>query len=229
MKDKTFSKAQLLALDTRKRAHLVNSLSGFKSANLIGTKSRSGQVNLAIVSSVIHLGSNPPLLGFISRPPQSERHTLENINETGCFTINSVHSEIVSAAHQTSARYARDQSEFDETGLTPYFCEPFFAPFVLESPIKIGLKLREQTQLSCNGTSLIIGEIETLLLPDHVVQPDGYIDMEAMDLVTISGLDSYHVTQRLYRLSYAKTSSELHPLTREGDPSSWAAIKAEID
>lgn len=36
------------------------------------------------------------------------------------------------------------------------------------------------------------------------MMPDGYVDIESLDLVTISGLDSYHSTQRLHRLSYAK-------------------------
>lgn len=50
-----------------------------------------------------------------------------------------------------------------------------------------------------------------------------------MEAVTISGLDSYHVTQRLYRLSYAKPNVPLHPLTLEGNPSSWAALKSETE
>jgi len=37
----------------RQRAHFINSLSGFKSANLIGTQSNAGITNVSIVSSVI--------------------------------------------------------------------------------------------------------------------------------------------------------------------------------
>ncbi len=48
--------------------------------------------------------------------------------------------------------------------------------------------------------------------------PDGYLDLERIDLVTISGLDSYHVTQRLDRLSYAKPDESLVSLNRRGDP-----------
>ena len=64
-------------LPERQRAAFINCLSGFKSANLVGTVSASGQANLALVSSVVHLGANPPLLAFISRPPSVDRHTLE--------------------------------------------------------------------------------------------------------------------------------------------------------
>ena len=46
------------------RINLINSCSGYKSANLIGTKSVDGITNVAIFSSVTHIGSNPALLGF---------------------------------------------------------------------------------------------------------------------------------------------------------------------
>ena len=50
------------------RINLINSSSGYKSANLIGTKSSNGIENVAVFSSVTHIGSNPPLLGFFCRP-----------------------------------------------------------------------------------------------------------------------------------------------------------------
>lgn len=83
MKDKNFTKSQITAMDERKRARLINSLSGFKSANLIGTQDKFGNNNLAIVSSVVHIGSSPPLLGFVSRPNTVDRHTLENVLQSG--------------------------------------------------------------------------------------------------------------------------------------------------
>ncbi|GGK45429.1 MULTISPECIES: hypothetical protein [Flavobacteriaceae] len=43
------------------KINLINSCAGFKSANLIATKSTDNNTNVAIFSSVIHLGSAPPL------------------------------------------------------------------------------------------------------------------------------------------------------------------------
>ena len=45
-----------------RRLNIINSISGIKPANLIGTSSNSGQSNLSIFSSVIHLGSDPALV-----------------------------------------------------------------------------------------------------------------------------------------------------------------------
>lgn len=228
MKDMNLSRQDIQTMDQRERARLINSLSGFKSANLIGTCDKQGLENLAVVSSVVHLGSNPPLFGFIVRPAESRRHTLENILETRHFTINSIGADFVQKAHQTSARYPKSASEFKAVGLTPYYDDMFPAPFVLESSLKIGLVLKEQISIESNQTQMLIGEVITIQAPKRAVMPDGYLDLEAIDLVTISGLDSYHVTQRLHRLSYAKPDKSLFPLTREGNPTSWEARELNL-
>ena len=62
-------------MPSRKRTHLINSCTGYKSANLLGTKSKNGKTNLAIFNSVIHIGSNPPMLGLILRPLTVKRDT----------------------------------------------------------------------------------------------------------------------------------------------------------
>ena len=106
------------AMEKRQRVRFVNSLPGFKSLALVGTRSGDGQSNLAMVSTVLHLGSDPPLLGMVSRPAEVPRHTLENIMETGVYTLNHVTESFFEKAHQTSARYPREVSEFEAVGLT---------------------------------------------------------------------------------------------------------------
>jgi len=138
-----FTGDEIGAMTSRRRAAFVNSLSGFKSANLVGSADEKGRTNLAIMSSAVHLGSAPPLLALIIRPGGEERHTLSNILATGCYSINHVSRDLVEAAHQTAARYDRSVSEFDATGLTPRRHPGFAAPFVAEAAISLGMELRE--------------------------------------------------------------------------------------
>ncbi|MFD2167404.1 flavin reductase family protein [Thalassotalea euphylliae] len=214
---KTFNRSTLNTLEARYRTRLINSLSGFKSANLIGTQDADGQLNLAIVSSVVHLGANPPLIGMIMRPNSVPRHTFSNIIDTGLFTINQISTEFWQAAHQTSARYEQEQSEFDVVGLTPEFLENFDAPFVAESQLKYGVKLLEVKHIEANNTEFIIGEVCQIHVADSAVRNDGYIDIESLETVAVSGLDSYHVTNRLSRLSYAKPDRPVASLTVDGE------------
>lgn len=199
-----FSGDTILAMETRKRAAFMNSLSGFKSASLIGTIDNNNITNLAIFSSVIHLGSNPALIGFINRPDTVDRHTFENILESNYFTINHICKSIFKQAHQTSARYPKDISEFDATGLTTEYINEFKAPFVKESNIKYGLEFIEKHELKINGTILVIGKVIEVILPESCLLSDGAIDIEMAETIAISGLDSYHTTEKMARLSYAK-------------------------
>ncbi|MEP6390518.1 MAG: flavin reductase family protein [Halioglobus sp.] len=191
-------------MDKKERAAFINSITGFKPANLVGTADAAGHSNLAIMSSVVHLGSHPPLLALVIRPNPVERHTLENILETGVYTINHVSANIVEAAHQTAARYPRDTSEFAATGLSELWIEGFDAPFVQQAAIRIGLKLRDQQTIALNQTHLVIGEIVHAHAPQDCFAEDGSIDIEAAGSVALSGLDSYHETRRVKRMAYAK-------------------------
>lgn len=214
---KHYKQNDLAQMKDRDRARFVNCLSGFKSANVIGTRDRRQQDNLAIVSSVVHLGSNPPFLGFVMRPQSVTRHTWENIEESGVYTINHVGESFFKQAHQTSARYPREQSEFDACDLTPEFMDGFHAPYVAESSLRIGMQLVEIIPIQHNDTALIVGEVRWVDVQEDAVQSDGYIDIEGLGTMTISGLDGYHLTSREARLSYAKPDEELQELTASGE------------
>lgn len=202
------SKENILHFEKLYRTAFVNSLSGFKSANLIGTISNEGKTNLAIFSSVIHVGANPPLIGILVRPASVPRHTYTNIKETNYFSINHINKEIFKQAHQTSARYDQNVSEFDECGLTPEYSNTIKAPYVKESKIKIGCRFVEEHLIKANDTIFIAGEILEVIIPDDILLNDGYVDIEKTGTITVSSLDSYHETERIARLFYAKPGIE---------------------
>lgn len=208
--EKTFHLNDILGLPDRFRRNLLNGIHGYKGAFLIGTKNINGYSNLAIFSQVIHIGANPPLVGVLFRPDSVERHTLENIRQTGEFSLNHVHSGIYKQAHQTSARYEMNQSEFIECGFKEEFIEPYKAPFVAECKIKCMLQFVEEHLFSINNTRLIIGKISLLRLPEDILSEDGFPSVEKADSVASCGLDSYFTGHKLGRLSYAKPGIEPH-------------------
>ena len=206
---KTFNEEDISQMEKFYRAKFINSLSGVKSANLVGTIDSDGLTNLSIVSSAVHIGANPALMGIVFRPATVSRHTFENINSTKEFTLNHISSSFFKQAHQTSARYAKEVSEFDEVGLTEEYLPGMKAPFVKESKLKIGLKLREIIHLDINKTEFVIGEICHVHLSDQFISSDGHIDIQALGSVGVTGLDSYHDLGKGTRLSYAKPGKEL--------------------
>jgi flavin reductase (DIM6/NTAB) family NADH-FMN oxidoreductase RutF len=134
---KKISLSEIIKMDKVPRLNLINSATGYKSANLIGTRSIDGKENVAIFSSVTHLGSEPPLVGFILRPTTVPRDTYKNIKETDFFTINHITEEMIADAHHTSANYEQGVSEFEETNLTSEYLDDYKCPFVKGSPVRL--------------------------------------------------------------------------------------------
>ena len=191
------------------RLKLMNSITGIKSANLIGTISKTGFTNLAIFSSVVHLGSDPALIGFVMRPNKDvKRDTFNNILETKQFTINHVHSTFVEKAHYTSLNFNQDQSEFDYCNLKSFYIDNYLPPFVKESKVKIGLKLNEIIPIKSNGCKFIIGEVEHILIDDSIdLMDEGALNLENSISVGVGGLNSYYSMNKIAQLPYPRLST----------------------
>ncbi|MBM3428665.1 MAG: flavin oxidoreductase, partial [Bacteroidetes bacterium] len=63
-----WSSTDLVDLEQRYRANLINSVAGFKCLHLVGTQSEKGNLNLSLFSSYFHLGADPALFGIVVRP-----------------------------------------------------------------------------------------------------------------------------------------------------------------
>jgi flavin reductase (DIM6/NTAB) family NADH-FMN oxidoreductase RutF len=203
-----YNQSEIQSWERFYRANFINSLTGFKSVSLIGTVNQNGQTNLGVFSSIVHMGSDPALIGYINRLRKAAPHTLANIESTGVYTINHILSSFLEKAHQTSAKYPDGVSEFEEVGLTPKYIDTFPAPFVGESLVRYGLTLQEIVPIKINSTFLVIGKIHSILLEDDLLKPDGFIDLHKAGTVCSNGIDSYYSTKPLARLNYAKPGQQ---------------------
>jgi len=201
-----YTRKKIDQLERKFRLNLINSITGIKPANLVGTRNEQNGNNLAIFSSAVHLGSNPPQIGLVMRPTEEvPRHTFDNINETGYYTINQVSKPFAKKAHYTSAKLERNESEFERMKLKPQLIDGFQAPFVEESAIKIGMKHLKSIDLP-NKCVFIIGEIDLLIVPDEVVDELGRIDLSKFQAVGISGLNTYYELNRIDTFPYVRNN-----------------------
>ena len=190
---KKYNKEEIEELDRIYRINIMNSITGIKPANLIGTKSKEGLSNLAIFSSIVHLGSSPAQIGFFIRPQYKYRtDTFTNVKETGFFTVNHINSEVIEKSHYTSAKIPSDISEFDRMKIKEEYIDSFFAPFVKPSFIKIGLSVIKLMELP-NRCTLVIGEVDLIKIEDDsIISKEGRIDIKEAGSVGVSGLDRYY-------------------------------------
>lgn len=196
-------KQEIAELDKDYRRAFINSLAGFRQAVLVGTISKKGITNLAIFNSLIHLGAHPALFGLISRPGSVERHTLQNILDTGVYTLNYIQAKDYRKAHQTSARYRADVSEFEQVGFNELFHDGFQGPFVEESKVKIAMKFEEKIDITVNNTVLLIGSIEMVEISASLIGQDGFVELSKADTVISQGLDAYFIGSELGRVPHA--------------------------
>jgi len=195
----------ILAQESMYRRHFINTLPGPRGVHLVGTKGYRGQENLGVFSSFVHISaSSPPLLGFIMRPLTVPRHTYHHLKANKWFTINTLHPDFLEKAHQSSANYKLEESEFAATGLTPEYSEICKAPYVAESKIRIGLTFEEEHKISGIETYFIVGRVQEIFLPDEAVAETGHVDHELLQTMSVAGLDNYHEVGKGRRMPYAR-------------------------
>ncbi len=198
------SQKDIEGLPKIQRLNIINSATGIKPANLIATKSSEGQSNVAIFSSVVHLGSAPALIGFIFRPQHEKpRDTYLNIKSSGLYTINQVPTSKVEQAHFTSAKFPKEISEFSRCGFEEEYLFDFPVPFVKESALKMGLELVEELPIKSNNTILMIGKVLHLQFPDEMMADDGSLNLSHIQTAGISGVNTYYELNRMAQFPYA--------------------------
>ena len=195
------------ALSRVPRLNLINSCMGYKSANLIGTISKSGLPNLAVFSSITHLGSDPALIGFILRPTTVPRHTYSNIKDSNYFSVNAISESFIAQAHQTSANYPIDVNEFEVTGILPEWKDEISVPFVKESPVQLLCKYVNEYEIKENGTIHVIASIEKIFIKEDLLSDDHWIQLDKGNVVAINGLDGYVKTELIQRFPYARVGN----------------------
>jgi len=201
------NKDSIQQLEKFNRINLMNSITGISPANLIGTISNDSIENLAIFSSIVHIGSNPPLMGFIQRPTKKNRRdTYENIIETNKFTINHINSDMVERSHYTSVKFDKNESEFQKCRLTAEYLNNFQAPYVKESYAKVGLELEDIQSIKSNGCRLIIGRVERLYVPDSAIHKNGNIQLELLNSIGVGGLNTYYSLDKIAEYPYARVN-----------------------
>ena len=193
--------SDLKNFESRTRAELINKISGFKSPVLVGTVNCEGIINLSIISSIVHVGSNPPLIAIILRPPGDLSHTFKNIIETNQFTISHVHSEMIPQAHRCSAKFPEHISEFEAVGLTPSVSDTkdWIAPAVLESHLRMGLVLNKVIELP-NKCNLVIGDVDWIQV-NQLAYDKQSVKFD-LNNICILGVYDYYKTSKLMKLDY---------------------------
>lgn len=160
------------------------------------TVDEEGQPNLSPFSFFNLFGSNPPTLIFSpSRRVRDNtiKHTLENIYATKEVVINVVNYAMVQQASLSSCEFPKGTSEFEKAGFTP-LASDMVKPFrVKESPVQLECIVRQVIETGNQGGAgnLVICEPVVVHINDDILDANGKIDPQLIDLVARMGADYY--------------------------------------
>lgn len=155
-----------------------------------------GNVNLSPFSFFNLMGSNPPVCVFSPARrvrDNTTKHTLENVLAVKECVINIVNYAMVQQTSLASTEYAKGINEFEKAGFTMLKSDLVKPPRVAEAPVQLECVINDVIALGeQNGAgNLVIAEIKRIHIKEEILDADGKIDQQKIDLVARLGGDWY--------------------------------------
>ncbi|KAA5827875.1 flavin reductase family protein [Algibacter amylolyticus] len=160
------------------------------------TMDAEGNPNLSPFSFFNVFSANPPILIFSPArrvKNNTTKHTLQNAEITKEVVINVVNYNMVHQMSLSSTEYPEGVNEFEKAGLTMLKSD-LVKPFrVAEAPVQFECKVNEIVKLGSQGGAgnLIICEVVKLHIDDAVLDENGAIDQNKLDLIARAGGSYY--------------------------------------
>ncbi len=160
------------------------------------TVDAEGKPNLAPFSFFNVFSANPPILIFSparSGRTNTTKDTYNNVKVVPEVVINVVNYDIVHQMSLASSPYAPEVNEFEKAGFTALKSDNVKPFRVAESPVQFECKVNEVIELGTEGGAgnLIICEVVKIHIHDEVLDSNGMIDQQKIDLVARMGGDWY--------------------------------------
>jgi flavin reductase (DIM6/NTAB) family NADH-FMN oxidoreductase RutF len=160
------------------------------------TIDKEGQVNLSPFSFFNMFSTNPPMCIFSPARrvrDNTTKHTLDNVLEIKECVINIVNYSMVQQMSLASTEYGKGVNEFDKSGFTMLPSQMVKPPRVAEAPVQFECVVTEVISLGNNpgAGNLVLAEIKLIHIDENILDQDGKIDQEKIDLVARLGEDWY--------------------------------------
>jgi flavin reductase (DIM6/NTAB) family NADH-FMN oxidoreductase RutF len=166
---------------------------------LASTIDAEGNVNLSPFSFFNLFSTNPPVCIFSPARRvrnNTTKHTLENVLAVGECVINIVNYAMVQQTSLSSTEYEKGINEFDKAGFTMEVSHLVKPPRVAEAPVQLECVVDQVIPLGeTNGAgNLVLANIKLIHIKEDVLDAEGKIDQQKIDLVARLGGNWYSRT-----------------------------------
>ena len=163
---------------------------------LVSTINESGVSNLSPYSFFNIFSANPPIAIFSPARRvrnNTTKHTLENVIKNKEAVINIVSYKMVQQTSLSSTEYDEGIDEFKKAGFTAIPSNTIKPFRVKESPVQLECKIKDIISLGNKGGSgnLVISEINMIHINEEILDENGIINPNKIDLIGRMGGDWY--------------------------------------
>jgi len=155
-----------------------------------------GNINLSPFSFFNMFSTNPPMCIFSPARrvrDNTTKHTLENVLAVKECVINIVDYSMVQQMSLASTEYAKGVNEFEKAGFSMLESHLVKPPRVAQAPVQLECVVKEVIPLGDQhgAGNLILAEIKLIHIKEEILDEDGKIDQQKIDLVARLGGDWY--------------------------------------
>ncbi|WP_461788130.1 flavin reductase family protein [Pedobacter sp.] len=163
---------------------------------LASTIDADGNVNLSPFSFFNLFSTNPPVCIFSPARrvrDNTTKHTLDNILEVGECVVNIVNYAMVQQTSLSSTEYGKDVNEFEKAGFSMEVSHLVKPPRVAEAPVQLECIISQVIPLGDQhgAGNLVLAEIKLIHIKEDILDAEGKIDQQKIDLVARLGGNWY--------------------------------------
>ncbi len=165
---------------------------------MVTTKDWGKEANIFTVAWAGTVCSSPPMVSISVR---KERYSYAAICHTGEFVINLVTGPLAYAADYCGVRSGRDVDKFAQMHLTAVPAENVEAPLILESPVNIECRVKQQIPLGSHD--LFLAEVVAVQVDGTLLDDKNVFHLNQADLVAYSHGAYYSLGKNLGRFGFS--------------------------
>jgi len=160
------------------------------------TIDHDGNINLSPFSFFNMFSTKPPICVFSPARrvrDNTTKHTLENVLQVKECVINIVNYDMVQQMSLASTEYAKGVNEFEKAGFTMLKSDLVKPPRVAEAPVQFECVVNQVIPLGDQhgAGNLILAEVKLIHINEDILNSEGKIDQQKIDLVARLGGDWY--------------------------------------
>lgn len=156
-----------------------------------GTEPGYDRDNLITIAWAGVINSNPPMISVSIRP---ERHSYQQIVQSGVFCLNLIGKSLCKATDYCGVKSGRDVDKFKEMGLHAREVEGFPAPALEEAPAFLCCRVAQRIPLGTHDVFLC--NVEQVYVRDELFDEDGSLHLTRADLVAYAHGEYYPLKAR---------------------------------